>query len=127
MNVTKTIVAAGVMLAALSGAAKADALLGSYVARLSHKDHQASDGYQLDSAAQVIRQDRANWHKFGRGDRQDQDDPWFDTNESRDRLQRMLERPGVLDGGMKREILNGTPLIQVDVYTHSVAVSILED
>ena len=48
-----------------AGTARADQFLGSYEARISDNDHQASDGYALDSAAQMVRQDRANWHKFG--------------------------------------------------------------
>ncbi len=52
-------------------AARADQYLGSYTARLSWNDHHASDGYALDNAAQVVRQDRANVHKFGKIDRED--------------------------------------------------------
>ena len=72
--------------------AQADTLLGSYVARISDRDHQASDGYELSTAAQMVRQDRAYWHKFGSGDRDDEGDRWFRTNAQRERLQAMLER-----------------------------------
>ncbi|KQV01237.1 hypothetical protein ASD12_01545 [Mesorhizobium sp. Root102] len=121
--------AAGLLLASLLGvvAARADDMLGSYVARISDRDHQASDGYALDNAAQMVRQDRANWHKFHRRDRDDEGDGWFRTNDQRADLQRMLERGGAMSSSTKRAIVNGEPLIQVDVYENSVRVSILED
>lgn len=117
-----TLVAAG-----LSGTAKADELLGSYVARISDRDHYASDGYALDSAAQMVRQDRANYHKFHKRDRDDENDVWFRGNDDRAGLERMLQRPGAMSAAVRRAITNGEPLIQVDVYTRSVEVSILED
>ena len=47
--------ALAVILGASVGTAYADDFLGSYVARMSWKDHEASDGYKLDTAAQVVR------------------------------------------------------------------------
>jgi hypothetical protein len=116
-----------VVAAGLSGAAQADEFLGSYVARISDRDHYASDGYALDSAAQMVRQDRANYHKFHRRDRDDENDVWFRGNDDRVRFERMLQKPGAMSGPVKRAITNGEPLIQVDVYSRSVEVSILGD
>ncbi|MBB6408351.1 hypothetical protein [Mesorhizobium sangaii] len=129
MRKFKTVTAAGLLLVSLfgAGAAHADDMLGSYVARISERDHQASDGYALESAAQMVRQDRANWHKFHRRDSDDEGDGWFRTNDQRADLQRMLERSGAMSSSTKRAIVNGEPLIQVDVYENSVRVSILED
>ena len=106
-------------------AAAQDRFLGSYVARLSADDHFASDGYPLDTAAQVVRQDRANWHRFGNGDREDQDDPWFGSADARARLERQLNQGGAMNQATRRAILNGEPIVQVDVYRNSVRVSIL--
>lgn len=119
--------ACALVLAACIGAmpALADQYLGSYVARISDRDHHASDGYRLGSAAQMIRQDRAYWHKFGSGDREDQDDPWFGSNSQRERLQAMLERSSAMSQSARNAIVNGRPLIQVDVFRNSVAVTIL--
>ncbi|TJX19793.1 MAG: hypothetical protein E5W21_34550, partial [Mesorhizobium sp.] len=66
MNETRRFAVAALLLASVLGTstARADDMLGSYVARISERDHHASDGYPLDSAAQMVRQDRANWHKF---------------------------------------------------------------
>jgi hypothetical protein len=129
MSKSRNITLAGLLLASLLGAgsACADDMLGSYVARISERDHEASDGYALGSAAQMVRQDRANWHKFRRRDSDDEGDAWFRTNDERADLQRMLERPGAMSSSTKRAIVNGEPLIQVDVYDSSVRVSILED
>jgi len=129
MRLSKTVTVAGLLLASLLGAgtAQADDMLGSYVARISDRDHQASDGYALDNAAQMVRQDRANWHKFHRRDSDDEGDGWFRTNDQRADLQRMLERPGAMSSSTRRAIVNGEPLIQVDVYENSVRVSILEN
>lgn len=121
--------AAVVLAASLLGTcgAQAQEMLGSYVARISDRDHHASDGYELDSAAQMVRQDRANFHKFHRRDAEDEPDRWFRTNEARARLERMLKRGGAMSSSTRRAIVNGEPLIQVDVYENSVEVSILED
>ena len=129
MNKAKSLTVAGLLLASLpgTGAARADDMLGSYVARISDRDHHASDGYELSSAAQMVRQDRANWHKFHRRDADDQGDDWFGSNEDRAYLERMLKRGGAMSSSTRRAIVNGEPLIQVDVYENSVRVSILED
>ena len=129
MNKANPFTIAGILLASLLGSSvvHADDMLGSYVARISDRDHHASDGYTLDNAAQMVRQDRANWHKFHQRDRDDEGDGWFRTDDQRARLQRMLERGGAMSSSTKRAIVNGEPLIRVDVYTDSVQVSILED
>ncbi|WP_217573527.1 hypothetical protein [Mesorhizobium sp. GbtcB19] len=129
MTVSKAIAIAGLMAATALGAgpALADDMLGSYVARISDRDHRASDGYPLSSAAQMVRQDRANWHKFHRRDSDDQGDEWFRSDGSRADLQRMLERGGAMSSATRRAIVNGEPLIEVDVYSDSVRVSIVED
>jgi hypothetical protein len=118
----------GTALAVLLAAAipaSADTLLGSYIARLSDNDHYASDGYRLDTAAQVVRQDRANWHKFGRGDAEDDDDPWFGTADARARYETLLNKSGAIDQATRKAILNGEPVIEVQVYRNSVKVDIL--
>ena len=127
MNKARSFTVAGLLLASLLGtaAARADDMLGSYVARISDRDHQASDGYALETAAQMVRQDRANWHKFGNGDQEDQDDPWFTTNAKRERLQRLLDQGGAMNQATRRAIVNGEPLIEVEVYRNSVRVRIV--
>ena len=117
--------AAGVALVATVATAQADELIGSYRARLSDDDHHASDGYRLDTAAQVVRQDRANWHKFGRGDPEDEDDRHFGSAAARARFERMLNQRGAMDQATKRAIMRGEPVVEVDIYRRSVRVRVL--
>ncbi len=126
MNRFSVIVSAGLLASILGAtAAAADEYLGSYVARIGGQDHRASDGYPLDTAAQMVRQDRANWHKFGNSDSDDEDDPWFTTNAKRARFEQLLGRSGAMSQGTRRAIVNGRPLIEVEVYRNSVRVRII--
>ena len=119
------LLAAGIVFAASVGVAQADQLLGAYVARISDTDHHASDGYRLDTAAQMVRQDRANWHKFGRGDAEDEDDPWFDSTEARARFERLLGKSGVMSAKTRNAIADDEAIIRVDVYRESVRVDVV--
>lgn len=94
---------------------KAQEMVESYVAFLSEADHFNSNGERLRSAAAIIRQDRANFHRFGRRDPDDQDDMFFAKAENRDALERMLER-GQASPGVLSRIVNGTVLIRVDIF-----------
>lgn len=127
MKIFDVSVAAGVLatMLAVAAPASADEFLGSYVARITQDDKSASDGYPLDTAAQMVRQDRANWHKFGRGDAEDEDDAWFGSADARARLERVLKRSGAMSQSTKRAITRGQPVIRVDVYRQSVRVEIL--
>ena len=94
---------------------KAQEMVESYVAFLSEADHFNSNGERLRSAAAIIRQDRANFHRFSRRDPDDQDDMFFANAENRDALERMLERGQAAPGVLSR-IVNGTVLIRVDIF-----------
>ena len=116
---------AAIVLAASLGQASADQYLGSYTARISDTDHYASDGYPLDTAAQMVRQDRANMHKFGRTDAEDDDDPWFASADSRARLEKFLNKSGAMSSATRKAIAAGEPVVQVDVFANSVKVVIV--
>jgi|WetSurMetagenome_2_1015567.scaffolds.fasta_scaffold422631_2 hypothetical protein len=108
----------------------ADTLIESYVARLSASDHFNSNGERLTSPAMIIRQDRANFYKFGRRDPEDENDSFFRDLHSREILQKLLER-GTTSKEVYRSIVNGQPLVRVNVYQAKggdyANVSILED
>ena len=115
--------------AALAAApAHAQQLVESYVARLSERDHFNSNGQRLTSAAAIIRQDRANYFRFGRGDAEDQPDRFFADVNNRAALERMLER-GRASPGALAAIVNGTPVVRVSIYRdsggHYVRVEVL--
>lgn len=112
--------------------AQADTLQHAYLARLSKKDHRNSDGAALESAAAIIRQDRANFHKYGRQDDEDEDDNFFNSAENREMLEKMLERGSSTKSAL-RSIVNGTPLIRVSIFENeqtgriSVRVTVMEE
>jgi hypothetical protein len=89
--------------------------IGSYVARLSEIDHFNSIGQRLTSAAAIIRQDRANVHRYGKRDLDDESDTFFAEEGNRAVLEQMLDR-GRADPGVLSRIVNGTPRIRVDIY-----------
>lgn len=119
-----------VLILGACASAWADDLVETYVARLSAHDHFNSSGERLTTPAMIIRQDRANFHKFGRRDFEDEDDRFFRKVENRESLQKLVERgyssPGVYDA-----IVNGQPLVRVEVYQTKggpyVNVEILKD
>ena len=100
-------------------------LIDSYLARLGPNDHYNSRGKRLTSAAAVIRQDRANYHKFGLRDPEDENDSVFADIQQRAFLERNLNR-GTTAGSAFQTILDGTPLIRVKVYQSHVDVMIVE-
>jgi len=93
----------------------AQQLLEGYVAQLSERDHFNSNGQRLTTAAAIIRQDRANFHRFGLRDAADEDDKFFADEGNRAALERLLEH-GRADPGVILRIVNGTPLVRVEVW-----------
>lgn len=117
--------AAALSVAWVASPALADEFLGSYVARIGKADHFASDGYPLDTAAQMVRQDRTNYHKFGKRDGADQSDPWFRTAAGRARFEKMLNKQGAMSGATRQAIVGGMPIVEVEVYRNSVRVNVI--
>ena len=95
----------------------------SYTARLSAQDHFNSSGERLETAAAIIRQDRANFYVYGSQDGEDEGDSFFVSKANRARLESMLAR-GRFSQGAKRAILNGSPLIHVEIYDDFINVLI---
>ena len=98
----------------------------SYVARLSARDHFNSSGERLTSAAAIIRQDRANFYVYGIRDPEDEADSFFQSKGNRALLEALLEHGRSSPGAIQR-VVNGTPLVRVDVYRNFVTVTILSD
>ncbi len=102
--------------ALLATSAFADNIRETYTARLSARDHFNSSGERLTSAAAIIRQDRANFHKFGKRDAEDEADSFFASAHNRELLEKLLERGSAKKAAILA-IINGTPLIRVEVCT----------
>src|SRR6202035_4615251 len=77
--------------ACIPTSSQAQRLIGSYVALLSEADHFNSNGQRLTSAAAIIRQDRANYHRYGIRDPEDENDTFFADESCRAALEEMLE------------------------------------
>ena len=90
-------------------------LLDSYIAYIGEDDLYNSDGARLGEPWQVIRQDRANYHRFGIRDRLDESDSFFADADNRAAMERMLAN-GTITGSARRAILGGGAVIQVDIY-----------
>lgn len=99
----------------LSNVAFADEMVESYTARLSANDHFNSSNERLASPAAVIRQDRANYHKFKQRDAEDEYDSFFSEVENREKLERLLNMER-LSPAARKTILNGQPLVKVEVF-----------
>lgn len=110
--------------ATLAPAATAqDQPLESYYAKLSRWDHFNSSGVRLTTAAQIIRQDRANYHKFGRRDPGNSGDSFFRSAANRARLEALIAA-GHSDRATIDRIVNGTPTIRVDIFEDYVDVAV---
>ncbi len=104
----------GLTLAAIAPS-QAQQLIESYQALLSERDHFNSSGQRLTTAAAVIRQDRANFHRFGKGDPEDEVDRYFGDMDNRAALEALIER-GASERRAISRIVNGTVLVRVEVY-----------
>ena len=100
-------------------------LLGEYTARIGPQDRVNSNGDRLDTVAAILRQDRANYHRFDQADAEDEGDPVFTTPYERGRFERLIAR-GVLTRDARRAILAGTPLVHVRIYPTRVHVDLAD-
>lgn len=115
-------VAAAMMAAASSAAAQSSLgwgnspqLLDEYVAYIGVRDLRASDGVRLSQAWQIIRQDRANYHRFGVRDRGDESDSFFGSANNRAIMERMV-RDGRMSPSAARAVVQGDVWVSVRIY-----------
>ena len=93
-----------------------------YQARLSERDHFNSNGVRLQTAAGIIRQDRANYYVYHKRDPEDQADAFFASKANRARLEK--SDPGRTHDGAAANaaVINGTPIIRVEVHENYVNI-----
>jgi len=97
-----------------------------YRARLGSRDHFNSAGKRLEEVGAILRQDRANYHK-GKGDQDDGPDPSFRTAKDRNGMDARKPVPvGMAAKAWRKLILNGTPLVEVEVTDQELRVRIVE-
>ena len=107
----------------LGGFANAE-YLGTYYAKLSVRDHFNSSGHRLSHVYSIIRQDRYNYHIKGIRQFGDTGDNYFDSKENRATMERML-RKGSISLSARRAIVNGAPLIRVEIYRDHINVKVV--
>lgn len=89
-------------------------LLDEYTAYIGPSDLRNSDGVRLTQAWQIIRQDRANYHRYGLRDRGDQGDTFFGTSANRAIMERMV-RDGRMSPSAARAVVAGNVWITVRI------------
>ena len=107
-----------------AGIVDAGDLIESYTARLSARDHFNSNGERLTTPAAIVRQDRANFYVYGIRDPEDQPDQFFSRKENRELLESLLDR-GQTTPAARMAIVNGTPLIRVEIFQRFINVTII--
>ena len=99
----------------LSSPAMADSLVGRYVAYIGQDDLYNSNGVRLTQPWQVLRQDRANYHRFGVSQAGDEWDVFFGSIDNRAIMERMVMN-GRIDPGAARNLVNGGAMVVVRIY-----------
>ncbi len=112
------------MLCSLTNFASA-APLETYFAYLGPDDHFNSKGARLTQPWQVIRQDRANYHRFGIRDQSDNYDSFFSSKANRARMERMILN-GYIDRSSGQRIVNQNVNIKVEIFDNAVNVTVFD-
>ena len=98
-----------------AGAARADELLESYSAYIGQDDLYNSSNERLTQPWQVIRQDRANVHRFGIRQPGDDVDSFFASARNRELAERMILN-GTIERSAARSLLNGDTRVHVEIW-----------
>ena len=98
-----------------SAPASAQVLLEEYTAFLGPADHFNSNGTRLTQPWQIVRQDRANFHRFGIRDAGDEWDSFFASTENRERVEAMI-RNGSISASAANAVVNGSVWIRVQIF-----------
>jgi hypothetical protein len=108
--------ATAIALVALTGqTANAQELIGAYVAYIGQADLYNSSGTRLREPWQIMRQDRANFHRFGVSQGGDEWDPFFGSIDNRATMERMLMN-GKIDPAARRNLVAGGATVFVRIY-----------
>jgi len=97
--------------------------LAKYLCQIGPEDVRNSTGKRLTTVPEILRQDRANYHKFRVRHRRDLDDEtFFKTTANRELFNRVpVQCPPALAGS----ILNGEATVVVKVYRDRIVVSLM--
>lgn len=98
-----------------TGIARADRLIEAYNAYIGEEDLYNSNGEALTEPWQVIRQDRANYHRYGISQPGDEGDSFFASAKNREKAERMIEY-GTIERRAGRALLRGGSVINVQIF-----------
>ncbi len=113
MRVFRAMLAAVIVL--FAGPLSAQELIGSYAAYIGQDDLYNSRGARLTEPWQVLRQDRANYHRFGISQPGDEWDPFFGDMNNRAAMERMIMN-GRIDPAARQGLLRGDTTVVVRIY-----------
>jgi hypothetical protein len=115
MNKQTALLILGASLLAGAPAVYAQEVIDEYSAYISEDDLYNSNGDRLRQPWQIIRQDRANVHRYGLIDADDEGDNFFDDADNRALLERLVANGG-LSRAASRAIVKGNIGIYVQVF-----------
>ncbi|GGD25982.1 hypothetical protein [Sinisalibacter lacisalsi] len=98
-----------------AGAASAQTEIGGYSAYIGWEDLHNSKGARLTAPWQVVRQDRANYHRFGISQPGDDWDPFFASMENRAAMERMIMN-GTIEPSAAQILMQGGATVFVRIY-----------
>lgn len=113
-SMARALPAAALLAFAFAGAAAAQAVIGGYQAYIGTADLYNSKGVALSAPWQVIRQDRANVHRFGIQQSGDQWDAWFGSADNRAALEQWVMN-GAMSPDARARIMAGGATIYVEI------------
>lgn len=97
-------------------AATAEEVLDSYAAHITAQDYYNSRGVRLKDAVSILRQDRANFHRFRIRHRHDSADSVFTSAKARATMPALVRNGGGLPDYVRQHILSGEAFVAVIIY-----------
>lgn len=95
--------------------ANAQDLIGAYTAVIGDADLFNSKGARLTQPWQVLRQDRANFHRYGISQPGDEFDPFFGSIQNRKAMEQMVMN-GSIDPRAARILVEGGAVVFVRIF-----------
>jgi hypothetical protein len=90
-------------------------IIEAYSAYIGEDDLFNSKGVRLTQPWQVLRQDRANVHRFGISQNGDSTDSFFGSSRNRAIMERMVQK-GSISSSARRRLLDGGASVSVNIY-----------
>lgn len=115
MKLKSVLAAACLCLLIMPGHAQAQPMTAQYVAYIGQADLFNSSGARLSAPWQVLRQDRANYHRFGIAQPGDEWDPFFDDAADRAMMEEMLAE-GYISSQAAADIMSGGATVIVRIF-----------